>query len=631
MKLHLCTFASLAGFSLASLTSASSSALNSAAVRSEGGSSGNQQNVTFGYDKTTQPEKHRGKRRPTRKRVPIFHVSAQSTLITPGQTQTLTAWLMSGSEKYDRIVLESFDLAPQQLSITGADECAGFTPGSTQIRCEWTDLDKDSERLFHISLALGNGVPASRRNLEVPLNLTFFSLDPSTGQLKASAIVQKAVSWTIPYIQAEPSKFRQPREITVSAQPDAESERSRLRQFFRWTDFHPTGFYLNGDLPLDIIVSGVTATGPKPSILVGTPDLVDPNDPEKATEDYLSPFGPFDNGNHTITRETGGILYIRYAYDPDQQTKPDPVVITLVEGDAAQPFPLFREGITTNDEWRSILAQTTIPFAEHNGHTVIITSLAAAAAQYARHDQNKVLNIYRDIISAQDRISGLSSTAEDPRDRPSPLRPIVVQSNTKISANSWHYRAAFSWSSTPEMLSQEQLLRSWTMWHELGHQRQHVYTWSWDSLVEITVDIYSLAARRLPEVPRFYWESGFLEPKKVAAYFKLPLEQRDFEREDIEREVKLAMFEQLRLAFGGDGFYHQLHTISRATPLTNITTSADKKHFFMTQASNIFGRDLTGYFTAWGLRPEQRTIDEMNSHPKPTQDYTQVPIEFHKA
>ncbi|TWU78148.1 hypothetical protein ED733_007522 [Metarhizium rileyi] len=309
-------------------------------------------------------------------------------------------------------------------------------------------------------------------------------------------------------VQADPSKFAQSRTITVSAQADAQAERKRLRQLFLGTDFQPTGFDLNARLPLDVTISGAD----KPETLVGTPGLINPNSPNTNQNAYLKIFGPLENGNRTIPPTSGGILYIRYVYGSGQEI-PCPVVVTLAEGDAAQPFPLFNQGETTSAEWKDLLAQTTIAFAEHDGKGVILTGLAVNAKEYADRNQG-------DIIAVQDRISGLSSTAPDPKDRPSSLRPMVAQGTLTQYAYAGDYRAAIGKNMVADIWWQPELLKSWKIWHELGHQRQHQSIWGWSALV---------------------------------------------------------MFEQLRVAYhGGDEFYHKLHTISRATPASDMTGEADK-------------------------------------------------------
>ncbi|KAM3536811.1 hypothetical protein ARSEF1564_010266 [Beauveria bassiana] len=507
--------------------------------------------------------------------------------------------------------------------------CNGTAAGSQEIRCEWENVDAGDNFVPVVRLKLGEVAGAG--DLIVPLNFTVFTREPSTGKLQVSHFQETSVKWTIPttYRQADSSIFPQPRAIAVSALPKASDEQARLRQYFLWSDFQCTGFYLNAGLELNVTVSGVNVAGPKPEVLVGTPALLDVEHPSVDMEASLdNPLGLLDNGHHALTHQSGGILYIRYVYEHNQ-TGQGPVTVTLGQGDAAQPFPLFREGVTTDAEWKSLLAQTTVPFAEHDGERVIITGLAARAKEYADRgqDQNELLRIYARIIAAQDAISGLNKTAPDARDRPSPLRPMVVQANSERYADATDYRAAIGQQELADIWWGPQLVQSWKIWHELGHHRQHTPTWSWEAVAEATVNIYSLAARRLfsASPSSAIWHATAEEWEDARKYLALPADARDYDT--AEPFNQLVMFEQLRVAFGGDELYHQLHRRSRAlADLANITTDADKKHFFMTQVSEIFGSNLGAYFTAWGLKPEQRTLDEMGKQPDPVKDYTETPV-----
>ncbi|KAK2600046.1 hypothetical protein QQS21_005210 [Conoideocrella luteorostrata] len=426
------------------------------------------------------------------------------------------------------------------------------------------------------------------------------------------------------YSQTELSQFPQSRVITVFPYIQAKKERIRLNQWFKWADFQPTGFYLNPESYLQVSVSGLRDAGPRVELLVGTPGLVDPENLNKNMESGLQR-RPIQNGNNFIKTNKGGIIYVRYSLMHDQDIAP-PVNITLGGGDAAQPFPFFQQGKTTNAQWRDMLRVTKVPFAELAGERVIVTGLAATAGVYAERgqDQNGLLDTYADIVTAQDLISGIHADASDWRDKPSPLRPMIVQSNKNDNPNAWHYRAAITAELYDDIWWQPKLRRSWIVWHELGHHRQHVDTFSWNAVQEVTVNIYALAASRtFPTVPGEVPEHGTVEEWDNARKY---LGQTEAAKlfDDADHFTMLAMFEQLRVVFGGDSFYHRLHVRSRAA--SKLVTNADKKHFFMTQAAEIATVDLTSYFTKWGLKPDERTVNEMSKQPKPAEDYTTRPI-----
>lgn len=423
------------------------------------------------------------------------------------------------------------------------------------------------------------------------------------------------------YKQGNISAFLHPRSIAVSALPVAEDERTRLKQWFSWADFHPTGFYLNPNQTLTVRVSGLNTSGPKPQIVVGTPALVHPEDHTQGMPASLQASKPLNNGDNSVSDPLGGIMYIRYTFKKGQNPPP-PVNVTIGEGDAAQPFPLFRDGVTTNSQWATMLRVTNVPFAELVGERVIVTGLAKSAKVYAdkSQDQSELLATYKNMISAQDSISGLSLNATD-LNKPSILRPMVVQTKNSSNPNSSSFRAAIP--DPEDMWWKPQLQKSWMVYHELGHQRQHRDTWSWGSLSEVTVNIYSLAARRLvPDIPSKEITHGTTQEWDAAKkYLAQGPEQKDFEK--AEAFVRLVMFEQLRVLFG-DAFYHQLHTNSRMGQKQD--NDADRKHYFMTQSAEISKKNLTDFFTKWGLKPEERTVKEMSKQQNPTEDLTTRPV-----
>ncbi|PHH86525.1 hypothetical protein CDD83_10103 [Cordyceps sp. RAO-2017] len=272
-----------------------------------------------------------------------------------------------------------------------------------------------------------------------------------------------------------------------------------------------------------------------------------------------------------------------------------------------------------------MLRATKVPLAELSGERAIVTGLAADAKLFAGRGQaaEALLAAYGSIVAAEDAISGLNASAAGPRDRPGPLRPMVVQSRNGRNPNASHFRAAIPARNRDVVWWQPATRRSWMLWHELGHHRQHSDTWSWGAMSEVTVNIYSLAARRLvvPELPNEKVGHGNVKEWEAAKkYLAQPASSKDLDRAGFF--TKLVMFEQLRVVFGDD-FYHRLHQRSRAGP---NQPARDRKHYFMTLAAAIAGENLGDYFGKWGAKPEPRTVAEMKKFPDPTEDYTTVPV-----
>ncbi|RDA82972.1 hypothetical protein CP532_4467 [Ophiocordyceps camponoti-leonardi (nom. inval.)] len=529
-----------------------------------------------------------------------------------------------------RLVLESPKLSDYGLFITeGGNECLQTDVGSEKIYCEWRYVRASLQKEFGMSVKYLGSLQV--KDIVVPLTLTSY-LDADEPMISSASI--DSLYWEVRSPQVfeydfnDDDFFPQRRTMEVSALPRATDEMSRLRQWFQWSDLQPTGFYLRPGTPLEVIVAGGSSRGPRPDLVIGTPELVNPRN---QSDDFL-PGGQrskrLDFGFNKVMCPVGGIIYVRYTYNLGSGPPP-PITLTLGEGMAAQPFPLFRQGLTTDQEWRKMLMMTQVPFAELEGRRVIVTGLASHAMRYALmgQKQDDLLEAYEQILAAQDRISGLFRHGTSSRHRPSPLRPMIVQSSNGRNGNAYHFRAAIPARHHEDIWWKPALQRSWIVWHELGHQRQQVFSWSWDNLRETTVNIYSLAAQRTWR--NRYGKHGSSEEWRRAKEFLADWQANrtvDFDMTD--DFIRLAMFEQLRVIFG-DGFYHALHTMARDS-LPRKTTE-EKKFFFMTRAAVIAKLNLKDYFEKWGLKPQPTTVRWMSRYPTPVEDLTRTPIYTSKS
>ncbi|KOG36589.1 MULTISPECIES: M60 family metallopeptidase [Streptomyces] len=415
--------------------------------------------------------------------------------------------------------------------------------------------------------------------------------------------------------QPEPATSSEPTapsalETAFEATPSFEAEQKRLGTEFHPNDAQPTGYYLPADVSLTVTVDRPD-DGPVPELLVGTYglDQGDTDEEEQPRAHLLA------DATTVVTDTAGGMLYVRYTSD-DEGTAPP---ITLRFGETARPVPFHVLGETPAQEWQAQLAEAEdVPVAQFVSEHLVLTVHLDSARRNAGQDPDALLRAYERILAVQDAISGLDG--EDPRDRRSPLRYFVSEGKPNINPNAYYDRVVYPADSIDEALNVSMLNENWGMWHELGHMHQQA-SWDWDAVDEVTVNIYSLAVQRDLGQPTRLAEDG--TPEKVHTYLSAPDAERDYNAEDGDLFVRLAMFEQLRLAFG-DGFYPELHKLTRRSE-----TAADPEQYLVVSASQASGHDLVDFFTTWGVPVTDATRAEVAALqlPAPDEDPATLPID----
>ncbi|CAN3977527.1 hypothetical protein KPATCC21470_0150 [Kitasatospora purpeofusca] len=104
-------------------------------------------------------------------------------------------------------------------------------------------------------------------------------------------------------------------------------------------------------------------------------------------------------------------------------------------------------------------------------------------------------------------------------------------------------------------------------------------------------------------------------PDDVRSHLTGPRSKRTFDSLSPDKPfVALAVFEQLRLAFG-DGFYPELHKLTR-----RAEKAADPQQYFIVNASRVSGRNLIGFFTTWGMTITPQTRADVTALGLPAPD-----------
>ncbi|MGH3860129.1 M60 family metallopeptidase [Actinokineospora sp.] len=397
---------------------------------------------------------------------------------------------------------------------------------------------------------------------------------------------------------------KDPRRITFSPLPSAEDEQVRTGRSLKLADFQPTGWYLPPDTDLTITVDRPDSA--RPEVVVGPSGL---GGSENDARTY-----PLSGRANTVRDPKGGAIHLRHTGAGTQQ-----IAVTI--GPQATPIPLYTLGQAT--KWASVLGQAgAAPLVQLVSAHVVLTATLDTARRYAGEDVDELLRTYDKIIEIEDGISG--HRADPAVDRVSPLRYYISEGKAEQNPDAGDYRIHWPADLMDEAFTVAGLRASWGMWHELGHLHQQ-QAWEWLPVQEVTVNVYSLAVERaFGTASRLTGERAFA---KAHGYLALPDGERDYDRLAESQLgqgdgvwIMLAMFEQLRLG-GGDGFFPRLHQLCRAE---QPGPQGDAAQYFMVAASKAVGVDLTGFFSRWGLRPDDGTRAEIAALgvPGPDQDFT---------
>ncbi|MDG0874761.1 M60 family metallopeptidase [Paenibacillus thiaminolyticus] len=378
------------------------------------------------------------------------------------------------------------------------------------------------------------------------------------------------------------------RNFEVKALGDiwAEGERER-----RWINarkaFQPTGLYAKPNEQIKIEVSG-----DKPiAAVIG----VHRHDKEWAIS-Y-----PLQAGINTISSPNGGLLSF------DNSNNEGSIHVNVVSG--GSPVPFFVLGKNTKADWQAMMsAYPDAPSVVLQSEKALLVFYYASAKDHIlNQDPVPLLQTYDKFIAAQDQISGLSSSDSDPRHRLDKHLIAFVESEKTIpGAYAYaNWDGAIMPKDTGASADALDLTRmGWGQYHEAGHLRQQG-PWTWGEMTEVTVNLYSLAAKKTLKPT----EPARSQGEYLAAFTFVDQPTKNF----TDSNSKLEMLWQLNLAFG-DNFYPDLHRLYREMAKTDLPTTDDqKKQAFILNTSKVAHYNLTPFFDKWGLSATDETRNKINS------------------
>jgi hypothetical protein len=298
-------------------------------------------------------------------------------------------------------------------------------------------------------------------------------------------------------------------------------------------------------------------------------------------------------------------VYIKY-YD-DAENK---ISIDFAGGFKKAAF--YMKNKTSASDWVQMLSDTKeVPFATLVGDNSIIVVSNAKATLFQDQDQNVLLNNIDRAISIENDISGMDGSSEVHQVMKHKTL-FVEYGNTDYYMFAYNYRTAYNFLDGVQfVLDNDKFSKDgWGPWHEVGHTRQ-MNAWTWNEVVEVTVNIYSLAVEK-----EFGFESRLKRDNvwaSIHAYLQLEEENKDYNSQQVGLFERLGLFHQLQLAYGDD-YYKNLHKMFREEKPV-VVDDNDRMRLFMVNASRVANNDLSTFFKKWGLKfsDSQRAYDEISA------------------
>ncbi|EJF48097.1 hypothetical protein YS9_3344 [Enterococcus sp. C1] len=367
------------------------------------------------------------------------------------------------------------------------------------------------------------------------------------------------------------------REVTkeFKGRGNIENERNRQKRVYRYSGLEPIGLYAEkGDiLTVDVRKQDSLV------LVVGTPER---NQQKKYS---------LKQETNIIKIENEGAIYI---VNPNESGS-----ATVTISGASGQMPFYDLNLTSVEDFqKQISKSSTAKDVQLVSNKAIITVSYNQAKKHIKNPK-ELMEYYDKFLIAQDRVSGIKDNGRSENRTDRHFQHFVEVSRKYMFAT--HEYMGFNGDAALSRLLK--MDNGWGIWHESGHQRQQS-PWRWGSVVESTVNIYSMAAQR-----EITGQMSALDKYYPQMFDYLNSTKRDFEKQN--NDLKMVMFGQLSNTFGKD-FYPILHQYYREN---NLSYSKDDERIqnFVVNVSNVTGFDMVPYFEKWGFNISSSTREKTGS------------------
>ena len=400
------------------------------------------------------------------------------------------------------------------------------------------------------------------------------------------------------------------KEYVLVSQTSADTEADRTQRT-PLTDWQPSGLNVKKGERITLAVSGLNKSYDLRTLIGFMPMWGNRN---KAQDNHLQ------NGSNTVTATQDGVLSFAFTKSEGLDNTPTNVNVKVTGGKA---FPLYYVRRSNLANWNNDLKiMADAPFVQFVSEKVLLTIPYKDYLRSPMNDIEASFKTIHSVIDLEDELAGFdNSTPQNMRTR-NRLHFIVDLYSTPAEAESYYmYATSYMIGLKHDNFTDltDNAGTAWEVWHETGHTHQQ-RSWEWDSIGEISVNIFSLYVQekfgqptKLGTIEGGEKLTTFEKARKYIADRKKDYLVSNEEKDYNELFSKLVMFHQLKSVYGWDSI-KKLHQYFRARPYVEVEgeTDADKANKFIYAMCFITKNNLMPFFQKWGLATNAVTAKKID-------------------
>lgn len=316
-------------------------------------------------------------------------------------------------------------------------------------------------------------------------------------------------------------------------------------------------------------------------------------------------------GRNYMRNLYGGLVYILPA-------RPVGRIVDLhFSGVAKAPsFKLSGPGATTNEEWKAMVANSTVPWFDLEGDRIVFTMQTEKLKKYAIEDPTELMKTWdKSIREGYWDWTGLTEGNPDIRHR-APFnkwrivhdvlfKPGVAQVSgypVRAGATDSYFKQATSIDGVKNA--------NWGTFHELGHNMQMGSTWNFDGNGEVTNNLFHFKVSRVfghqsykiaevwsRAVPYIAAEKTTDVGANKVNWASMDIAGNPYAKN--AHDIRLMMYAQLLEKYGY-GFMTYIYKRGREARFTSANNQS-KIDFFYEALSEYTKTDMEPYLNQWGL------------------------------